>query len=214
MSPFTLEEFLDMIASYNFTYWPMPLLVYALGGVAVILPVARAAYASSAVSAVLAFFWLWVGIVFNGLVFSELSPTATIFAILFVIQGILLTVMGVFRRELSFSVQADAYGLVGALTILYGMAGYPAIEYLLGRGYPQSLLLGLVPCPTIVFTLGMLLWSDTPLPKSVLVIPVLYAIAGGAIAASQGIVEDIGLIAAALTVTTMILHRDRSERRG
>lgn len=210
MVTFTLQEFLDMIAGYNMAVWPLPLVTYALGIAALLFARSNRAYASKVVAAVLAFFWLWVGIVFNGIVFSELSNTAVVFAVVFVVQGLLLAATGIYRRDLSFSVRADRFGLAGGLAILYSMVGYPAIGFLLGRGYPQALLLGLVPCPTIAFTLGMLLWSDRPLPKVVLVIPVLYALSGGALAVSQGIVEDVGMIVMALIAASMILYRDRA----
>ncbi|MGC9334984.1 MAG: DUF6064 family protein [Anaerolineae bacterium] len=210
MVTFTLQEFLDMIASYNDTYWPLPVVGYALGILAVILAMAKTAGASRVASAVLVIFWLWVGIVFNGLVFTELSSTSIVFAVLFVIQGILLAATGVLRTALSYRPKADVYGIVGGLALLYGLAGYPAIEHLLGRGYPQTLVLGLVPCPTVVFTLGLFLWSARPLPKALLAIPVLYALAGGLLAASQGIVEDIGMISFGLVAAVMILVRDRT----
>jgi len=80
----------------------------------------------------------------------------------------------------------------------------------MGRGYPQSLLVGLAPCPTVVFTLGWLLWSCRPLPKAVLAIPVLYALTMGGMAASMGIVEDVGLVIVAVVAATLLLVRDRS----
>ena len=93
------------------------------------------------------------------------------------------------------------------------MVGYPAIEYILGRGYPRLLLTGLAPCPTAIFTLGMLLWSAGTLPKSVLVIPCLYALSG-IVPISFGIVEDIGLVIAGLVTAFMILRSDRSMKKA
>jgi hypothetical protein len=214
MFPFTLREFLDMIASYNNAFWPMPLVAYALGIIAVILTWLKSDYASKAATGILVLFWLWTGIVFNGLWFSELWSRVMLFTVLFVIQAILLAWTGILKPDLSFRARADRYGLVGGLVILYGMAGYPAIESLLGRGYPQALLLGMVPCPTIVFTLGMLLWSDRPTPRLVLVIPVFYAVVGGALVASQGIVEDLGMVVFGLLAVSMILYRNRTIDRG
>jgi len=213
MVTFTLQEFLEMIANYNIAYWPMPLVTYSLGVIVAISAMAKTGYASRVASGVLVFYWLWVGIVFNGLVFSELSNTSMVFAVLFVIEGILLAVAGVLKTDLWYHAKADRYGLVGSIAILYGMVGYPVIEHLLGRGYPRSLLLGLVPCPTIAFTLGLLLWSARPLPKAVLVIPVFYALGGGMLAASQGILEDVGLVLVALATAGMILLSDRGARR-
>jgi hypothetical protein len=62
------------------------------------------------------------------------------------------------------------------------------------------------------FRLGWLLWSCRPLPKPVLVIPVLYALATGGTAASPGIVEDIGLVVTAVVAAGLLLVRDRSVR--
>jgi hypothetical protein len=63
--------------------------------------------------------------------------------------------------------------------------------------------------------LGWLLWRCRPLPKPVLVIPVLYALATGGTAgtaASPGIVEDIGLVVTAVVAAGLLLVRDRSVR--
>lgn len=208
--PFTLTEFLEMIASYNTAIWPMQVLVYQVGIVAVVFAIRGTNISSRVVSFILAFYWIWIGILFNGIYFTKLSSNAVVFAVLFVIQGIILLAAGFFRKKIAFAAKADAYGLVGGLLVLYGMVGYPVIEHLLGRGYPQSLAFGLVPCPTTIFTLGLLLWSKPRLPKYVLIIPFLYSLAGILVAA-EGIVEDYGLTAAGLVTVALILYRDRSK---
>jgi len=197
-----------MLASYNATFWPMQLVAYALAIAALIFAVRSTNGSSRIVSGILTFFWLWVGIVFNWMYFSKLFPAAITFAVLFVIQGIIFAVAGVLKKDLSFRVKADVCGLVGGLLILYGMVGYPAIEYLLGRGYPQLLPFGLVPCPTNVFTLGMLLWSVRRLPKYVLIIPFLHSLSG-IVPVFLGVVEDMGLVVAGLVAAIMLLYRDR-----
>ena len=209
MVTFTLQEFLAMIARYNASYWPIALLAYALGVGAAILALKRGDSASRFVAGVLILFWLWTGVVFNGLVFSGLSGQAVLFAVLFVVEAFLVAATGVFKQQLRFNVRADVYGVVGGLAILYGMIGYPVVAALVGRGYSHWLLLGLTPCPTVVYTLGLLLWSARPLPKAVLAIPALYALGGGMLAASQGIVEDIGMVALAVFATGLLLYRDR-----
>ena len=209
---FTLKDFLDMVATYNSAFWPMQLVAYALAIAALICAARGTNCSSRIVSAVLAFFWLWVGIVFNWMYFSKLSPAALAFAVLFVVEGIILGVAGVLRKDLSFRIKAGVYGLVAAFIVLYGMVGYPAIEYLLGRGYPRLLVLGLVPCPTTVFTLGMFFWTEKRLPKYVLIIPFLYSLSG-VIPLILGIVEDLGLGVAGFVTAIMLLYRDRSRKR-
>jgi len=209
MDPFTMQEFLTLIADNNTRFWPVALIAYALGIAAVVLLLRRAKVASAFAAAVLALFWLWAGVMFNALVFSRLWPGAVGIAVLFVIQAGLLAVTGVWKSQLRFSVTTDVAGVVGGLAILYATVGYPAVAALMGRGYPQSLLLGLTPCPTVVFTLGWLLWSCRPLPKALLVIPVLIALAMGGMAASLGIVEDFGLVITAVVAAGLLLARDR-----
>lgn len=206
--PFTLQDFLEMLVGYNTTFWPLQVVAYVLGLCALVLAMRKTSHSGRAISAILAFFWLWTGIVFNWQYFAKLYPLALSFALLFVIEGLILLVSGVLRQVLSFSLKADRYGLAGGLFVLYAMLAYPAIEYLLGRGYPQSLPFGLVPCPTTIFTLGMLLWSDQRLPRYVWVIPFVYSLTG-VVPISFGLVEDIGLVAAGLVSAVMILYRDR-----
>jgi|WetSurSiteA1Bulk_404760.scaffolds.fasta_scaffold00408_10 hypothetical protein len=205
---FTFEEFLDMMASYNATLWPMQLFLYALAIVALFFAIIKTNYSSKVVSGILAFLWLWIGIIFNFIYFSKLSPMANVFAILFVIEGLIFIMAGIIRKDLSFRVKADLYGVAGGLFIFYGVIAYPAIEYLYGRGYPQLLSFGLVPCPTTIFTLGILLWSVRRIPKYILIIPFLYSLSG-VIPVYLGVVEDIGLIIAGISTTILILYRDR-----
>jgi len=214
MDPFTMQEFLTLIADNNARFWPVALIAYALGIAAVVLLLRRARFASAFAAAVLALYWLWAGVVFNGFAFSRLWPGAVGVAVLFVIQAVLLAVTGVWKRQLRFSVTTDVTGVVGGLAILYATVGYPAVAALMGRGYPQSLLLGLTPCPTVVLALGWLLWSCRPLPKALLVIPVLIALAMGGMAASLGIVEDFGLVITAVVAAGLLLARDRKVGHG
>jgi hypothetical protein len=207
----TLDQFLQMIADYNNAFWPLQFATYALGIVALLFAIWKSKYSSKVVTGILAFFWLWVGIIFNWLYFSKLFPLAISFAVLFAIQGILLVAVGIFREDLSFRVKPDLYGIIGGILILYGMVGYPLIEYLLGRGYPSLLSFGMVPCPTTVFTLGLLLWTDKKPPKYILIIPFLYTLSGP-LPVYLGIVEDVGMIVLGIAATILLLYRDRSKK--
>ena len=204
----TLDELLQVFASYNGDIWPLQLVAYALGVVALIAGVRSTRYSSRVVSGVLAFFWLWTGLVFSTVYFPRATPLAWLYVLMFVPQGVIFVLSGIFRRDLSFAFKPGLYGAVGWLFVLYAMVGYPAIEYLLGRGFPHLLSFGLTPCPTTVFTVGMLLWTDRRVPKYVLVIPLLTALSG-VLPVYLGIVEDLGLLFSGLAATAMILYRDR-----
>ena len=206
-TPSALDRFLRLMESYNGAVWPLQLVAYALAIAAVLLALKGGRRSSQVALVIVALFWLWVGIVFNGTYLGAISGGAAAAAVVFVLQGAVFLLAAFSGGGLGVRARADAYGVAGWALVLYATLGYPAIEYLLGRGFPRSLPFGLVPCPTTVFTLGVLLWSTTRVPAYVLAIPFLYSL-GGVGPVSIGIVEDAGLVAAGLVSTGMILYRD------
>ncbi|HIH96477.1 MAG TPA: hypothetical protein HA348_03170 [Thermoplasmata archaeon] len=96
--------------------------------------------------------------------------------------------------------------------IIYDMVIYPVLGCLLGHGYPQSPCFGVAPCPTTIFTFGLLLLSDKKFPKYILLIPLIWSIIGFNAAISLSILEDIGLLIVGLLGTFMILYRDRKKQ--
>jgi hypothetical protein len=212
MSPsFTLEQFLEMMARYNHAFWPMQVIAYILGITAIVCAIRSGRTASKIITGIVALMWTWVGVAFGFFYMRELSPQATIYTIIFVLQGIVFITAGISGRSLRFRFIPDVYGLIGGAIILYAMIGYPVIATLLGRGYPEWLPFGMVPCPTTVFTLGLLLWSEGRLPKYVLAIPFLYSLTVY-VPISSGLVEDVGLLAAGLVTVVLIVVRDRGRR--
>lgn len=204
---FTLAEFLEMISRYNLTFWPLQIVAFILGIFVVLLAIWNGTHSGRIVSAILVFYWLWVGLVFNLLYFSPIFPMAITFVFLFVLQAVILIFAGVFKGTLSFKFKMDLYGIMGVILVIYSMVGYPAIEYLLGRGYPSLLPFGLVPCPMTVFTLGVFLWSERKPKWNVISIPILYSLSG-IIPISIGIVEDVGLVASGLIAIFLLLFWD------
>lgn len=208
---FTFDEFLEMLERFNTDWWPVHLIMYVLAVAAIYFAVRKTSYSGKVVTGILVFFWIWVGTVFNLLYFSRLYPMAYLFVMLFILEGIILAVAGFFWHRLTFRVRADLFGLIGGILIIYALIGYPLIANLTGRGYPHLLLTGMMPCPTAIFTLGLLLWTEKPIPKIVPVIPVIYALSGF-VPVKLGVVEDIGLIVAGIVTGLLLIYRDRSPR--
>lgn len=204
----SLEQFFNVVKDYNLAIWPMQVIAYLIGFVALILAIKKTKYSSRIISAILAFFWLWVGFIFSPIYFTKVFEMAGVYVVLSIIQGIILLIFGVFRPNISFRFKTNVYSIIGIVFIIYAMFGYPLIEYFFGRGYPQLLSFGLVPCPTTIFTFGLFLWTDEKLPKYILIIPLILAISGS-LAVYLGIWEDIGLIIAGILGTIMIVIRDR-----
>jgi len=82
---------------------------------------------------------------------------------------------------------------------------YPLLGIALKHDYPRAPMFGVAHCPTVIFTLGLLLWTDNgKLPRYVLVIPLIWSVIGFTAAISLGIREDIGLLVAGI-VTLLLL---------
>lgn len=201
---FPIELFVRVFEKYNLDIWPMQVVAYIIGIVSLFFVIKRTEYSNRIIAAILSFLWLWIGIVFFLLYFAPIFSLHYVSGGLFIIQGIMFLAI-VIRPRVSFGCKRDVYSVVGIFFIAYSMIGYPVVGYLLGR---QSAPFGVYPCPTTVFTFGLLLLIDKKVPKLLLVIPLLWALIGGIPPLFVGIFEDIGLIVAGLLGTAMILYRD------
>jgi hypothetical protein len=208
--PFTTEEFLAMFERYNQAIWPLQFVAYALGLAVIGLAIGKVRQADRLISAFLAGFWLWNGIIFQWIFFRQVEETALFFGTLFVLQGILFLVVGVVQQKLIFGVGADPIRLVGSLLMLYALVIYPMIGAWVGHGYPHSPLFGVAPCPTTIFTFGLLLWTEAKVPKYILIIPFIWGLLTISAALTLGIREDFGLPVAALVSTALLFWRDRA----
>ena len=207
--PFTIEQFLSVFEKYNLSVWPMQIVLVLIAILAVILSIRKMNRSDKIISIALGFFWLWIGIVYHFAYFTSINKAAYFFAALYIIQGVLFLFAGGMEPKLSFKFKPNSYGIVGSLFILYALILYPGLGYFFGHVYPKNPTFGL-PCPTTIFTFGLLLWTDKNVPKYVLAIPLIWSIIGFGAALSLGVKEDYGLLIAGVLGSILILIRDRS----
>lgn len=205
---FTLEQLLYVFEEYNLTFWYLHILAFLMGIAALVLAFKPGKYSNRIITAILAFLWLWTGIVFYIFYFGPLYTPAYAFGVLFILQGILFLSATV-RPRLSFAYHGEPDAVIGLIFIAYAMIGYPLFSYLIGHIYPQAPSFGITPCPLTIFTVGLFLLTDKKIPKLFLVIPFLWGISGF-IPASIGLLEDLGLIISGVLGTILLLLRDRS----
>jgi hypothetical protein len=212
--PFTREAFLAMFATYNQAIWPLQVLAFGLALAAVALAIRPFGGSDRLIAAILAVFWLWIGGVFF-LGYQRMldqSPIATLATLGFLVQGVLWLWFGVARRQLTFGARLDVLGVVGGALIAYAAVVYPVLSYLDGHGFPAGpgFGLGTLPCPTTIFTFGLLLWTSSRVAKGLLVVPLLWSVMGGFLAPlNYGIYEDFALVVAGLLATSLLWWRDR-----
>lgn len=211
MMPFTVEQFLAVFSAYNEAVWPAQLVLVGLALIAVGLIVADRARETRLVGMLLAALWFWSGVAYHLAFFAAINRAALAFGALFVVQGALLAWDGVSRRR-SFHIHATTSGAVGSALVVYALIAYPLIGLASGQRYPAMPTFG-APCPTTIFTFGVLLWSEEPIPVRLLVIPALWSLVGASAAVSLGIVEDHGLLIAGVVAMLILARRHATERR-
>lgn len=140
------------------------------------------------------------------------QSSSYLFAALFIIQGILF-LFGVPKPPVSYRIRADISSVTGIVLILHGMIGSPLVGSLVGHSYPQMAFVGLFPCPTLPFTFGLFLRTDSKIPRYLLVIPFLWGVFG-VMTISICMVQDVGMLLGALLATGMIVYRDRKAMLG
>jgi hypothetical protein len=209
--PFSAEQFFAVFVAYNEAVWPAQILLVALALAAVVLAVRRPPWHDKVISGLLAFYWTWMGVAYHWAFFADINPAARIFAGLFVLEGALLAWAGLRGKGLSFQPTADAFGWVGGGLVLYAVLVYPALGVAFGHTYPAQPTFGL-PCPTTIFTFGMLLWARPSVPWAVLVIPAIWAVVGSSAVRYFGVLEDAMLPVAAIVGTGLVLWRNRAAR--
>jgi hypothetical protein len=218
--PVTLEEFLALFASYNEAVRFAPLLLSLLalaaaaaallrGGAAVRIA-GRKVPTGRVVSGLLAVLALWTGIVYHWAFFTRINQAAWVFGALFVLEGALLVWFGVRHGGLDLSPRADSRGMLGGAVMLYALVIYPMVGAGLGHRYPAAPTFG-APCPTTLFLIGMLLWSDARVVTRrrlliLLGVPVLWAAIGTAAAIELGMREDLALPLAAAAALLLAIR--------
>ena len=202
--PFSQDQFFRVFEAYNLSLWPIQILFYGLGVVCIIVMVKNGLKYSRMLCAVLSFFWLWMGVVYHILYFSSINSAAYFFGFVFIMQGLAFFYFGVIRQKVKFNFNLELSGIIGLVLIVYALGAYPVISYFVGHIYPRSPTFG-VPCPTTIFTFGLLLHSTTRVPWFIVLIPLLWSFIGLSAALNLSVKEDFGLPVAGLLASPILL---------
>jgi len=193
--PFTTDVYFSLFETYNHAIWPGQLVAYALGIAAVLLALRPVAAGGRVALAVLSIFWLWNGIAYHLIHFTQINFAALGFGALFVLQGVLFATTAL-RGRYTMRFRADLLGWSGFFLALFALTAYPVLGWLAGHGWPRAAVFGVAPAPTVIFTFGMLLMLEGGAPLYLAAIPFLWSVAGGSAVFLLGIPEDLSLLVA------------------
>lgn len=103
------------------------------------------------------------------------------------------------RSDLRFAREDGPRAWLGWALIVYSALIYPLIG-VVGHGYPALPMFGITPCPVTLFSFGVLLLAQGPLPRRLLVIPLLWALVSGSAAFLLAVPQDWPLLVSGLLV--------------
>jgi hypothetical protein len=201
--PFATDQFLAVFAGYNNAIWPFQIVLNLLGLVAIALAL-WSGRSSRIIAGILAFLWAWTGAGYHLSFFAAINPAAVGFGSLCLLQALVFLIYGTVMGKLEFRFAGNIRGYAGAVLLLYAMVLYPLLGYLLGHQFPQSPTFG-APCPTTIFTFGILLWTTGKVHWYIFILAFLWALIGFTAAFKFGILEDIGLLVAGVVGSGMLL---------
>ncbi|MDP3197292.1 DUF6064 family protein [Tabrizicola sp.] len=193
--PFTTEQFFEVFARYNQAIFPWQIIAVLAGVLAVVLLWQDTRQATSGVLVVLAAMWLLNGIGYHWLHFAPINPVARLFAAAFVAQALLLIWAALDRPALRLTPGRGLVSILGLACIGFAILIYPALGWLAGHRYPAVPMFGVAPCPTTIFTVGVLLQGQWREVRWLLVIPGLWAAIGGSASVLLGVPQDMALVA-------------------
>jgi Family of unknown function (DUF6064) len=206
--PFTRAQFFDVFADYNAAVWPMQIALNGLAIVLVALVLVSPRHAGRAASLGLALLWCWLAMTYHLTFFWRINPAAPAFAALSLVAAGAFAWAGA-RARLRFRRGLRIRAVGGLALIVFALLVYPALDAWFGHRYPATPTFGL-PCPTTLYTFGMLLLAADP-PKAVVVAPLLWAVIGSTAAFALGVTEDLALVLAAAPGVYMLATRVRRD---
>ena len=212
--PFTREQFFDLFAAYNEALWPAAVALWIASATVSARLLSRRPLPDRWISALLAAHWLWSSVAYHAAFFTRINPAARIFAALFFVQAALFVWVGVVQGRLSFAPRASKWTGVAWLAVVYSLA-YPAINAVDHLSVSRIPTFG-VPCPTTIFTAGMLMLA-TPRWWRLAAIPVIWSVIGGSAAFLLGVRADYALPIAATALAVFVGSRadvERGQRRS
>jgi hypothetical protein len=171
---FSSRSYYRLIESYNTAIWPAHGLALVAGVVVISAIALPRQHLQRSAALVLAAAWGWVAWAYHLERYAEINTAAPYFAAAFAVQALLLCWLAFKPGNAVPAPQPLALGLTGL-----AICAYPLLALARDNGgWRQAEVFGIVPDPTVVATLGVLLaWRA---PAIFWLIPVLWCLVSGA----------------------------------
>ena len=207
--PFTTEQFFDLFAAYNGALWPAAVALWTASVAICALRLSSCRPRDRWISALLAAHWAWSALAYHLAFFTRINPAAWLFAALFLGQAVLFVRVGVMQRRVSFAPWSNAWAPLAWSLIAYALL-YPAINAIEYLNLSRIPTFG-VPCPTTIFTAGVLMLA-TPRSWQLSIVPVIWSAIGGSAAFLLGVRADVALPIAGIALAIFSVRSTTPEQ--
>lgn len=170
---FAPRTYWRVVELYQREVWPLQLLMLAAGIGLLWIASGRGRSAPRVICTVLALIWLWIGWAFHWQRYATINWGARYFALAFVVQAAALLALGVLRSGRPAPVRSDDTRGLGLALAACGVFAYPLAGVLAGRPWVQAEVFGLMPEPTALATVGLLLAAGPRARGWLIVVPLL-----------------------------------------
>ena len=205
----TLEQLMEAAAQFNQMIYPAQWAAMLLAVAAVVFAFVKKAYSNALILGISILFFLMNALAFWLPAGLQGYSNGFLYMAIFILEAGFLLCAAV-EDELHFHFELTPFSIIGLVFIIYALVGYPLVGLLVGRSYPGLIFSPLFPCPLNIWFVGMLLLTEKPVPRYVMIIPFIWGLVG-IMWAALGVTEDIGLIVTNLIGPALICYRDRGK---
>lgn len=204
---FSARTYYRLFELYNRAIWPTQILSLLLGLVILWRLHHGSPKQGLVVTGILAVGWLWTAWAYLLEQYDTINWAARYFAVGFAIEAVLLIWTGVVRNRLAFRPYRDWTSRTGMGLFLFALVVQPLTGPLVGRDWKQAEIFGVVPDPTVLASLGILLTVDERPPWWLMIIPLLWCGLSGATLWTMGSPDALVMPVAALFVLGLAVSR-------
>ncbi|MGB7532059.1 MAG: DUF6064 family protein [Halobacteriota archaeon] len=191
----TSEAIWNFVDIYNNAIFPMQIVTLIVAIILTCLLFAKPGVKiNNLMKAYLAFTYAWIGVMFAIIsVPPSLSPQFPILGIILIVIALLFA-MDIFAGKTEFKLpdRGQRYFtlfLIGCAFILY-----PLIGWIIHHHSLMTMLLGVFPCPTTIFSIALLAGAIPKVDKKVFVLLLCVALSSGIFGPMMGIYVDFLLL--------------------
>lgn len=170
---FSPQTYYRLIELYNTAIWPLQLLTFIAGIALLLLAWRRPVWHGKAIGLILGLSWLWVAWAFHWQRFANIHWVASYFALVFVLQALLLLWIGIIKNGLVIDSVNTKIKLSGFALLAFSIFFQPFTTMLTGHNWQQAELFGVAPDPSVVATIGVILLTNNK-HGWLMIIPVLW----------------------------------------